>query len=98
LSSGLAEEIYHVLLEHVEFIVGDIEIRSWIPILSRFGIVVENSAVSIVERPFEPFAWLPFRIVFKTIVSHLSLLLFLTMSYYNIVLWCVNYKYLYGKI
>jgi hypothetical protein len=73
LSSGLAEEIYHVLLEHVEFIVGDIEVCSWIPILSLFGIVVKDSAVSIVERTFETLAGLPFRVVIETNISHINL-------------------------
>jgi hypothetical protein len=63
-------------LEHVEFIVGDIEVRSWIPILSSLGIIVKDSAISIVERTFEPLAWLPFRIVIETNISHSGLLLF----------------------
>jgi hypothetical protein len=83
LSSGLAEEIYHVLLEHVEFIVGDIEVRSWIPILSCLGIVVKDSAVSIVERTFETLAWLPLGVVIETNISHSTLLLFLIMFYYS---------------
>jgi hypothetical protein len=61
-------------LEGGYFIVGNIEVCAWIPVLSGLRIIVQDLTVGIVERTFQAFAWAVFLIVLEDRVAHRLLL------------------------
>jgi hypothetical protein len=61
-------------LQFSGFIVFQVEVSSWIPILACLGIVVGYTTVGIVEWAFKSLAWTVFLIVLKDYVCHDQLL------------------------
>jgi hypothetical protein len=71
LSTSFTEQVKHLIMEQVELIALDIEVRLRVPISTFPGIIVEDPSVGVEERALEPFAGLPFdAICLERIMCH----------------------------
>ena len=76
---GTFQHSKDAVLEFCGFVVFQVEVCAWIPILACLGIIVGNPAVGIVEWTLQTLAWTVFLVVLEDRISHLNSCLLLSM-------------------